>query len=55
MTYKELLSRLQELYEDQLSCDLVVFDRKEEEYMPAEFDIASETSVLGKEYPFIFF
>lgn len=34
MTYKELLERLKELDDEQLSADVTIYDKSDEEYYP---------------------
>jgi len=54
MTYKELLERLKGLSEEQLNCDVTVYDDYGDEYHGwVEFGIVEETDVLDKDHPIL--
>jgi hypothetical protein len=57
MTYKELLTQLQQLTEEQLNQDVAIWDTYGDEYYQAsvEFVFATETDVLDVDHPIIRF
>jgi hypothetical protein len=60
MTYKELLEQLQRLNEDQLHCDVTIFDTmgSPDEYYQAGVELVfagQECDALGLDHPFIRF
>ena len=57
MTYKELLTQLQQLTEEQLNQDVAIWDNYGDEYYQAsvEFVFATETDVLDLDHPIIRF
>jgi len=57
MTYKELLTQLQQLTEEQLNQDVAIWDNYGDEYYQksVEFVFATETDVLDVDHPIIRF
>jgi len=58
MTYKELLTQLQQLTEDQLNEDVVVYDGNEYEYYRESVELVystQECDVLNLDHPIIRF
>jgi len=57
MTYKELLTQLQQLTEEQLNQDVAIWDTYGDEYYQesVEFVFATETDVLDVDHPIIRF
>ena len=56
MTYKELLEKLSELNEEQLSCHVTVFDVLWDEFFHAsKLDCNLDTDVLDENHPVLVF
>lgn len=55
MTYRELLQELQKLSEEQLDCDISVYDEEAEEFFHVDHDlqIQSGNDVLGHGHPYL--
>lgn len=54
-TYRELLERLQNLTQEQLSCDITVYDNNSDEFMGLEMKLEisdARTNVLDEGHPF---
>jgi hypothetical protein len=55
MTYKELQAILAQLNDDQLNCNVTVYDRKIDEFLPTRLSLqfaSRDTQVLDPEHPF---
>jgi hypothetical protein len=57
MTYKELLQQLQQLTEEQLNCDVAIYEPCADEYWQDKVELVfvTETDVLDKDHPVIRF
>jgi hypothetical protein len=58
MTYKELLQQLQQLTEDQLHCDVTIYEPCADEYWKDKVELVfanQECEVLGLDHPIIRF
>ena len=58
MTYKELLQQLQQLNEDQLNCDVCLYNKWEDQFIQDDVDLTfadQECDALGLDHPIIRF
>ena len=55
MKYRDLKKALETLTEEQLDCDLTLYDPNEQEYYPADLkmEVTKDTDVLDKGHPFL--
>jgi len=55
MTFRELKENLDSLSDEQLDCDLTVYDPNEQEFYGANLDLSTteESDVLDKNHPYL--